>query len=406
MSTTINEILHDKGWADLVDWLPPDLDEIAERTGALSRRRAVRSGADLLRLAFAYGPLGQSLRQVSTWAAMAGVAELSDVAVLKRLRSAVPFLDEVLRCLLQRRMVEPASAEMGLRVRLIDATTVSAPGSKGTDWRVHVAYDVRRGEIDRIEITDETGGEHLGRLGVQAGDLAIGDRAYAHAERIAEVRRQGGHVLVRVGYQAVPMKTANGEDFDPLNFAQRVRTGPGRPPKIEAQDVLLKGQTAGETSARLIVLRKSKEAAEKERNRILREASRKGKTPRPRTLEAAAYTFLLTTVPRETASDALLAELYRVRWQVEMAFKRLKSLAHLDELRARSPELAKVDLLAKLIAAVLVDLIARQMRAFSPWGFPIRWACQSLEANQGHPRRHPELHPWSLENSRTSQATS
>ena len=218
MSKRITEILHDQGWADLAGWLPPNLDEMAERTGALSRRRAVRSGEDLLRLAFAYGPLGQPLRQVSAWAAMAGVAELSDVAVLKRLQKAPPFLDMVLRWLLQRRLAGPVRADLGLRVRLIDATTVSAPGSTGTNWRVHVGYDVHRGEIDQIELTDETGGEHLGRLGVQAGDLAIGDRAYAHAERIAELRRKGAHVLVRCGYQAVARWTARGGDFDPLAF--------------------------------------------------------------------------------------------------------------------------------------------------------------------------------------------
>lgn len=396
MSTKISEILHDEGWADLVDWLPPDLDEMAERTGALSRRRAIRSGEDLLRLAFAYGPLGQSLRQVSAWATTVGMADLSDVAVLKRLRAAVPFLDEVLRWLLQRRVVEPAQATVGLRVRLIDATTVSAPGSKGTSWRVHVGYDVRRGEIDQIEITDETGGEHLGRLGVQAGDLAIGDRAYAHAERIAELRRHDAHVLVRVGYRAVPMKTLDGEDFDPLSYAVRPRRGPGRPPRVESQDVLLKSSGASETPARLIVARKAKEAAEKERRRIRKEAGRKGKTPRPRTMEAAAYTFLLTTVPRETASDALLAELYRVRWQIEMAFKRLKSLAHLDELRARSPELARVDLLAKLIVAVLVDLIARQTGAFFPWGVPIGRPDQPRTPDPSHPGRHPELRTGNL----------
>lgn len=88
------------------------------------------------------------------------------------------------------------------------------------------------------------------------------------------------------------------------------------------------------------------------------------------TLEAADHTFLLTTVPRETTSDALLAELYPVRRQIEMAFKPLKSLVHLDERRARSPELARVDLLAKLIVAVLVDLVARQTGAPCSWCVP------------------------------------
>ena len=113
-------------------------------------------------------------------------------------------------------------------------------------------------------------------------------------------------------------------------------------------------------------------------------------------------TFLLTTVPRDTASDVVLAELYRVRWQIEIAFKRLKSLAHLDDLRARSPELARVDLLSKLIAAVLVDLIARQMRAFSPWGYPIDDTGQPLAAHPSAPGGDLELHARRHQNSGTS----
>ena len=169
--------------------------------------------------------------------------------------------------------------------------------------------------------------------------------------------------------------------------------------------MLLRSSTGPETPARLIVVRKSKEAAEKERKRILKEASRKGKTPLARTLQAAAFTFLLTTVPRDIASDVVLAELYRVRWQIEIAFKRLKSLAHLDELRARSPELARVDLLSKLIAAVLVDLIARQMRAFSPWGYPIDDTGQPLAAHPSAPGGDLELHARRHQNSGTSLAT-
>ena len=124
-------------------------------------------------------------------------------------------------------------------------------------------------------------------------------------------------------------------------------------------------------SARLIVVRKSREAAERERRKARAEAKSKGNQVTERTLKAAAFTFLLTTLEESKASDVALAELYRVRWQIELAFKRLKSLMGLDSLRAKDPLLVRTYLLAKMIAAVLMETIADQCRAISPWGLPL-----------------------------------
>src|SRR5208282_1557395 len=52
------------------------------------------------------------------------------------------------------------------------------------------------------------------------------------------------------------------------------------------------------------------------------------------------------------ATDVLA--LYRLRWQIELAFKRLKSLAGLDLLPARSAALGRAWIAAKLIIATLI----------------------------------------------------
>ena len=64
----------------------------AQASGALVRRRAVKTPMTLLRLALAYGPGGLSLRETSAWAEGVGVARLSDVALLKRLQRAAGWL--------------------------------------------------------------------------------------------------------------------------------------------------------------------------------------------------------------------------------------------------------------------------------------------------------------------------
>ena len=84
----------DAQWPDLVAVVSAaiDLEATARACGALVRRRAIRSAEMLLRLALAYGPGGLSLRMAAAWAGISGLADLSDTAVMKRLRRAAPWL--------------------------------------------------------------------------------------------------------------------------------------------------------------------------------------------------------------------------------------------------------------------------------------------------------------------------
>ena len=292
MTSPSTRDLLDRGWRDILVYLPRDIDALAVSTGAIQKRREIRTGAQLLRLAFGYAVLNLSLRSTSAWAKNQGLAEMSDVAILNRLTSAVPFLQAVLARVLALRVSLPPVAPLPFRIRLTDGTTLSHPGSKGTDWRVHASYDAGRGVFDAIEVTDGKGGEHLMRVAPKEGDLVVADRGYAHAHRIIEARAAGAHVLVRVGHSAVPMWTPAGIRFDPLAHAQRKGRSAGRPWRVEEAPVELRGDDGQTCTARLIIVRKSAEATRLERERIQKEASRKGKQPTARTLTAAAFTYV------------------------------------------------------------------------------------------------------------------
>src|SRR4051812_34633018 len=203
-------------WPYLLSYLPPgfDLEETARETGALTRRRNVSAASDLLRLALAYGFCGLSLRQVAAWAQAQRIASLSNVALLKRLRAADSWLGAVLGAKLAESAPPPPADSRQLRLRLVDATTVSAPGSEGTDWRLHVAFDLRRMAIDEVQLTDATGGETLTRFDFKPGELVIGDRGYAHRRGFASVHADGAFFLVRLNWQNVPLQHPDGRTFD------------------------------------------------------------------------------------------------------------------------------------------------------------------------------------------------
>jgi hypothetical protein len=351
-------------WKYLISMLPAkvDLEASARDQGALLRRRVVRSAETLLRLALAYC-CGLSLRQTSCWAQLQGLGRLSQVGVMKCLRRSSAWLE----FLVVTKLAERAECRQiqGLRLRLVDATTVSAPGSQGTDWRVHLGFDLGSLSIDAVELTGAEGGESLSRFQIGAREVLIGDRGYAHRRGLWSVRQGGGDFLVRSNWQNLPLQTPAGERFDLLGSARSLSEN--EVGEFAVQTVATRKEPS--MAARIIILHKSDESAEQAREKIRKEARKKGRAVDPRTLEAAGYIFLLTSLPAAQLKATEVLELYRLRWQVELAFKRLKSLWDFGTVPAKDPDLARTYIFAKLLIAVLVeDLTQEALRATPPWG--------------------------------------
>src|SRR3954470_5218838 len=354
-------------WSYLRSFLPSEseLESSARSSGALLRRRVIRKAETLLRLALVYC-CGMSLRQTSCWAHVQGLGKISQVGVMKGLRRCSGWLGQLLGAKLAERA--QCLQVKGFRLRLVDATTVSAPGSEGTDWRIHLGFDLGRLSIDSVELTGPEGGESLSRFQVGQREVLIGDRGYAHVKGLWCVQQAGGEFLVRLNWQSLPLQTLSGESFDLLQAARGIAD-------TQAAEFAVQTAPRRQTpamAARLVMLRKSAPATEQARKKILREAKKKGRQVDPRTLEAAAYIFLLTSLPADQLTASEVLELYRFRWQIELAFKRLKSLWDLGSVPAKDPDLARTYLYAKLLMALLVEDLTGEPRSTSPWGFRLR----------------------------------
>ena len=138
-----------------------DLEGSARDCGALRRRRGVADAGVLLRLALVYGGTRLSLRGTVAWAAAAGVADLSDVALLYRLQGAEGWLGWLVRELLSKELAALAAgvaAPGAGRVRLVDGTGigVAGPGGKAM-FRLHAAFDLAARRFDTLELTTAAG---------------------------------------------------------------------------------------------------------------------------------------------------------------------------------------------------------------------------------------------------------
>lgn len=359
------QLFLEENWAYLLSFLPSrsDLERSASEFGAIRRVREINSASTLLRLMMAYGFCGMSLRRTAAWAAEEGVATLSDVSLLDRLRNGSEWLGHVLALKLADHASFTAETDSGLRVRLIDATSISGPASKGTDWRVHLALDLSRLRISDISVTDASGGERLSRFDFHPGEIVVGDRGYAHRAGLESVDKAGAHFLVRINWSNLPLLSLDGEAVDLLEYARRVEG-------VTPTEFTVRIRDAKMAPVRLLILRKTPTAAAESRIRVERERKKKGVID-PRTFEACDYIMLLTSAPRALLSPEKAFELYRMRWQIEITFKRLKGILHLDTLPAKNAALAQVILRAKLLAALLIDDYTERYLSFSPWGYPI-----------------------------------
>ena len=350
-------------WTATVDLLggAPALEEEAREAGAFERPRKVTCAVDQLRLTLAYclGLVG--LRLTAAWAAGIGLADISNVALLGRLRRMVPWLECIVaRLLSQRGPAGPrgrTTARPERLIRLIDATTVRKAGrtarESGQLWRIHAALTLpfagRPEHFSAFELTDEKEAERIERTAVIPGEIRIADRVHCRADGLAQVIADGADVVVRASWQAARWLDADGSAFD-ITLAL-VRNSGGR---ID-QPIWLARKGAAPLALRLIAVKLPKSKAVEAVRAARQEAKSAGRQIQEGTLIAAEWTILVTSLqPGDYSTDQVL-ELYRLRWRIEIAFKRLKSVIGLSAPPGACPQVAKAWVLCHLIAVLLTE---------------------------------------------------
>jgi hypothetical protein len=325
-----------------------DLDGLARASGAIVRARKIGGGGDLLRLALIWGPGGCSLRETAVrLSALGGV--ISDTAITKRLAKAGAFLEAVLGEMLNAALPRTRLPDSH-RMVLVDATTINAPRSQGCDWRLHCRQ--RGGRFEGFELTSAQGGESLTRFSFAPGDIVVADRGYRGAAGLAHVRAAGADFLLRAGWRSFGWRDQTGAAV-PL-AARFDHVGPDQ---IDEAALLVAGPDGVMLPVRVIAFGHSVAAADTARRKTLRKAASNHHAVDPGSLAASRHLYLVTSLNGDEWPAARLVEMYRVRWQIELAFKRLKSILRIDRLNTRDPALARSWITAHLIAAVMLEQV-------------------------------------------------
>lgn len=367
----------DENWQVLVSLFPRDWQEQARDLGAVARLRGFQSIDDVMHTLLLHVGQGYSLRETAVRAEVSGLGSVSDVALLKRLRSAEAWFRSLCLRLLEESGVKAPETPGGWRVRALDGSVVKEPGRTGSQWRIHYSLQLPSMLCDHLEVTAVEGvgvGEQLDRFPARAGDLLLADRGMCNPVRIATLVRKGAQVIVRVNTGSLPLRTQQGRRFNLLAHLRSV----DKPGKI-AEWAVQAGQ--GETSVRgrICALRKSEDQTRRAVRKIQRKAQMGGPRPKPETLAYASYVMVFTTLKKEQLDAAQVLEWYRLRWQIELVFKRLKTLLRMGHVPKYDDQSSKAWLYGKLLVALLAEKLVRIGRAFSPWGYILQEEGQRRE---------------------------
>ena len=139
----------------LLSFFPPDWETLASESGALKGLRKNRSPGRLLRVLLLHLGSGRSLRETTVRARHAGLADLPQATLGKRLAKSGPWPLSLCRALFGE--PAPAGPDAGLEMQAVDATAVKDPGRTGSLWRIHYSVRLPSLAFDRFLVTETEG---------------------------------------------------------------------------------------------------------------------------------------------------------------------------------------------------------------------------------------------------------
>jgi hypothetical protein len=347
-------------WHTIVGFLPPEYEALAAQHKQVETKfgnAKLRDADTLLRFIFLHVGAELPLRQTVVVMAEAGLPSLSPMRLHKKMGRAVPYLRALVKRMVDWPTEGAAERWGGYTFSAVDATVVCGPGAIGTDARIHTKLRVADVSLTDVQVTDEHVGETFRRFCWDPGELAVGDRAYFTPSGIQHVLDAGADVLVRYRLDGVELRDANGHTIDVLDCVSHLSVG-------ETLDVDVGAKLPGRVApARLIAYRLPDDAVERARERLRRE---KGSDLSTRVYESAKYVLLCTTTTRERLDAQRCLQGYRLRWQIELQFKRWKSLCGFDLLPNQRDDTTLAWLYAKALLGLVLDRMASIPTELSP----------------------------------------
>jgi hypothetical protein len=347
----------------LLKLLPEGWEAKAGELKAFQRAREIKPPGDPLKMILLYLTKGKSFRGTSAVTRLSGEAEMSDVAILKRMRNSAAWLQWLCENIYRRAGLTVDKPEWLKKrnVTLVDGTEDVKCGVRRQCYMLHYSLDLFTSASREFTITDMRTGERpasFKRLG--KNDIVMGDRIYGTLPGIGYLKQKGAGYVLRIRSRGFRIYDYKKQETDLLESLSGLKEG-------EIADMPVKCRINEKYEAvRICALRKDQESERAGFKRLTKEKQRKrgGKAVSSLRQENNKY-IIVATSPGKGASAEQVLELYRMRWQIETAFKRLKSLFQYNDLPSENGESVKAWFYGKLLLAALCETLVNTGR-FSP----------------------------------------
>jgi hypothetical protein len=333
----------------IMEKLPEGYEQAAKETGAFKQAREVKSGRDLMHLILLYIVHGMSYIEVSVVAKLKGIAQISDVAFMGRFSGSGKLMKWLLEKLQPEATAQYKKPEKftGYAIKADDASVVSTGGKVRTRYRLHYTIDIFEMKSVQYKLTPYETGESLTNFEIKPGDLHITDRMYGTKKSMEHCLSGGGDFISRIKKGAFDIYDVFGKEK--LNLVGELR-------KLAEDGILdmecrFKNSKGKYVPIRICAMKKPKNTHE---------------NPKTDTKFMNNFIVVVTSLlDFDKFSGKDILDVYRLRWQVELYFKRLKSLLGFGDIPTKTTQNVETWLNAKLVAAILIEIAVSQVD-FSP----------------------------------------
>jgi hypothetical protein len=344
-----------KGIEIIKEYLPNDWEEKCKELGALQRGRMIKTPEELLTLILLYMTEGESLQMTSAMMKLAGIS-VNKNAVHERIKSSWRWLSYLSKQVCQETgcLIEKPEWLEGKEVCLIDGSELSLKGSKGGNYYLHCMFNLFQFACRHLELTPKSEGEKAGIFeDIRAGDIVIGDRNYGNMKAMEHIKEKGAEFILRLKAGCFNIYDAEGNEINVLEYGKELT-------EWESMEIGCFYKQGKEFKPlKVCLMKKGKGEIEKAVKKQKRKASRLQRTLSARSFANNDFIVLATNVPY---SPEKVFELYRARWQIEIVFKRLKSLFEFGNVPSKNENSVKAWFYGKLLLAGICEASIKRSR--------------------------------------------
>jgi len=346
--------------AQMMKVMPDGYENACYSTKAIVRKRGVTSAGDLMMLSMFHLINGCSLLEISEIARLAKLGDMSDVAFMNRFEKCGDWFKWIAAKMKTTGMANYEKPEYlaPYSVLGVDASDVTEKGRSARTWRLHYALDIFEMCSKLYKITEQNVGETLLNFEFEPHQLVVADRIYSTINGMKHCTERKADYILRMRANSFSLYDEDGKRVNILDSLSDLK-GDGC-----ADISLYAGNLSGERMPiRICGMRKSPEAIAQTVKKLRRKESKKQQKVSTETKTFNEYIVVVTSLPIDITAEQVL-ETYRLRWQIEIQFKRMKSILDFGEIPKRRSSSVMTWLNGKLMLALVIERIIST--AFSP----------------------------------------